>query len=122
MFDKTLLDLFQVDSAKATRNGDFLPEIVKVTVKKEWDSAQKCYTDTVKSIVVTSYFYALKKSKIDVVLPANILSEKEVDELNAKTDADEDIMIDFKNLKIGLKIGFNGELQIAATAEDMALM
>lgn len=121
MIAKDILSLFQINSERATKDGSFLPEYVSGTIKYEWDGGNKCYTDVPKSIVITVFFYALRKSKIDVVLPPNALTEKEIETLNSKADADEDISLDFKGLKIGLKSGFNGEIQIYATADGVEI-
>ncbi|MDE6852596.1 MAG: hypothetical protein K2J67_08945 [Lachnospiraceae bacterium] len=121
MISKDILSLFQIDSEKASKGGSFLPEYVSATIKYEWDGVNKCYTDVPKSIVITAFFYALRKSKIDIVLPPNALTEKEIETLNSKADADEDISLDFKGLKIGLKLGFNGEIQIYATADGVEI-
>lgn len=64
MFDKSLLDLFEIDNAKATRNGDFLPEYVSGKIKYEWDGVNKCYTDRPRAIVLSAFFYALRKSRL----------------------------------------------------------
>lgn len=122
MIEKNLLELFQIDSARASKDGSFLPEYVSGVRRLTWDSVNKCYTDVPKSIVITAFFYALRKSKIDVVLPPNTMTEKEIEELNAKVDADEDISLDFKGLKIGLKAGFNGEVNLYATADAVEIV
>lgn len=122
MIDKAILGLFLIDNEKATKSGSFLPEYVTGTVKYEWDGVNKCYTDVPKSIIIVAFSYALKKSKINVALPPNALTEKEIETLNAKADADEDISLDFKGLKIGLRFGYNGEIQIYAAADDVEIV
>lgn len=122
MVDKNILPIFQIDFAKATNSGDFLPEYVSGVVKFEWDNVNKCFTDAPKAVVITAFFYALKKSKIDIFLPPDAMSEKRLAELNAKADADEDISLNFEGLKIGLKSGFGGEIQIIATADSVAIV
>lgn len=121
MIQKDILSLFQIDDEKATKGGNFLPKYVTATVKYEWDSIEKKYTETPKSVVITTFFYALKKSKIDVVLPPKALTEKEIETLNAKADEDDDISLNFTNLKIGLKAGYGGEIQIVATADNVEI-
>lgn len=122
MIEKNLLQLFQIDSTRATGEGDYLAEWVSGVKKLSWDSVSKCYTDVPKAIVITAFFYALRKSKIDVVLPPNALSEQQIEELNAKADAGEDISLDFKGLKIGLKSGYNGDISITATADSVEIV
>lgn len=122
MIDKNLLSLFEIDNAKATRGGDFAPEYVTGNVKFEWDGVEKKYTDTPKSVVLTCFFYALRKSKINIILPPDALSEKKIEELNQKADADEDISLDFKNLKIGLRLGYGGEISLVATADAVEIL
>ncbi len=50
------------------------------------------------------------------------MSEKEVAELNSQAESGKDISLDFENLKIGLKFGFNNELQIVATADSLSFV
>lgn len=122
MIEKNLLELFQIDSARATKDGDYPPEWVYGTLKYVWDGVNKCYTDVPKWILITAWFSALRKSKIEVILPPNALSEKQIEELNAKADADNDIALDFKGLKIGLKAGYSGDIQISATADSVEII
>lgn len=122
MIEKNILSLFQIDYEKATKGGSFLPEYVNAVTKLTWDSTNKCYIDVPTKIIVTAFFYALRKSKLDVILPPNALSEKQIEELNAKADADEDISLDFKGLKIGLKSGYNGDITITATADSVEIV
>lgn len=119
MIEKSLLSIFSLDWEKATKNGDFLPEFVSGAVKYEWDASEKKYTDTPKCVVITAFFYALKKSKIDIVLPANSISQSTLKTWNEKVEADTDISLFFENLNIGLKTGFGGEIQIIATADSV---
>ena len=120
--DRQLLDLFSITNEKATRNGDFLPEYVFGKIKKKWNTEEKKYSDEPECIPLETFFYALRKSKITVSLPADALSEKEVAELNSQAESGKDISLDFENLKIGLKFGFNNELQIVATADSLSFV
>lgn len=122
MVDKNLLSLFQIDNERATKGGSFLPEYVSGTVKYEWDSVEKTYSDIPKCVVITSFFYILRKSKLNVTLPPKALTEKQIEELNAKADEDEDISLNFTNLKIGLKSGYNGEVNLYATADSVEIV
>lgn len=119
--DVNLLNLFVIDNARATRNGDFPPEFVSGRQKFEWDTVNKCSTDIVKSISLEVFFYALRKSKISVSLPPNALSEKQLDDLNSQAENGKDITLDFENLKIGLKQGFGGSIDIYATADAVTV-
>lgn len=116
------LSLFTIDFAKATRNGDFLPEYVFAKIKKKWNADEKKYSDEPECVQLETFFYALRKSKIVVTLPPDALSEKEVAELNAKANADEDISLNFENLKIGLRFVYNSDLQIVATATSVEVV
>lgn len=120
MVDKSLLPIFSIDWDKATQNATFLPEFVSGVIKFEWDSVEKRYTETPKCIIITAFFYGLKKSKIDIMLPANAVSQSTLDDWNRKSENDDDITLVFKNFVMGLKCGFNGEVQIVATADSVA--
>lgn len=121
MVDKALLSLFSVSWETATKNEDFLPEFVNGSIKFEWDNVEKKYTDKEKCIVVNTFWYGLKKSKFDVVLPANSVTQSTLEDLNQRADKGEDISIIFKNFSLALKVGYNGEIQIVATADNMAI-
>lgn len=118
--DKSMLALFSISWETATRNGDYLPEYASGTIKYEWDSVEKRYTETPKCVIITAFFYGLKKSKIDILLPANSVNQSTLDDWNRKSENDDDITIVFKNFVMGLKSGFNNEIQIVATADSVA--
>lgn len=123
MIEKNLLELFQIDSARATKNGDFLAEYVSGLKRYTWDSVNKCYImDKPRATILTAWFCAIRKSKLAIVLPPDALTEKEIEELNAKADAGEDISLDFKGLKIGLKSGYNGDITITATTDSVEIV
>lgn len=120
MFDKALLPIFTIDWDKATKNGDFLPEFVSGTIKYEWDNVEKKYTEKEKCVIINTFWYSLKKNRIDIILPANSVSQSTLDDLNKRAENGEDISLIFKNFKLGLKAGFNNEIQIVATADSVA--
>lgn len=119
--DKSLLQIFSISWETATKNETFLPEFVSGKIKFEWDSVEKKYTDTPKSVVITAFFYALKRSKIDVLLPATAISEKTLEDLNKKAEEDADITLVFENFKISLKAGFNGDVLLVCTADGVTV-
>jgi len=115
------VSFFTIDFAKATKNGDFPPEYVYGKIKKKWNADEKKYSDEVECIFLETFFYALKKSKISIILPPDALSEQKIHELNELAEAGKDISLDFANLKIGLKSGFNGTVDIRATADAVTV-
>lgn len=117
--DKALLPIFSITWETATKNETFLPEFVNGKIKYEWDSVNKCYTEVPKSVVITAFFYPLKRSKIEISLPANAIAQKTLEDLNARAENDEDISLVFENFKLGLKAGFNGEIQLVCTADSV---
>ncbi len=119
--DKTILPIFSISWETATKNETFLPEFVSGKIKYEWSSVEKKYTENPKCVIITAFFYALKKSKIEVTLPANAISQKKIEELNTCAENDEDVNLIFENFKIGLKTGFNGEVQLVCKADGVTI-
>lgn len=120
MIDKSLLPLFSIDWDTATKHGDYQPEFVSGVTRYTWDNVEKKYTETPKCVIITAFFYGLKKSKIDIMLPANAVSQATLDDWNQRVENEDDITLVFKNFVMGLKCGFNGEIQIFATADGVA--
>lgn len=117
--NKALALLFKIGQDEATDNGKYPPILVGLTAKKTWDDATKSFTDEVKLILATAYFHALRHEKLEVELPSDILTIKEVKNLNERIESGEEIQLDFDELRIGLKVGFKGETTVFATALGM---
>lgn len=117
--DKNILSLFTISEATATREGTSLPEVVDITVKYVWDDVNKGYTKEIKSIVIDTFFYALKKSRLEITLPPNALSARDIKEWQTRIEDEAIITVSFENLKIGLKQGFNREVMVTATADGV---
>ena len=92
--------------------------MLDIEIKRDYDSEQKKYLETIKSINVTVYFPGFLREKLIVKLPADAIALRQIKEWADRLVEEEAIPVTFENLTISLVQG--KDLGINATAEGMS--